>query len=382
MDCNNPKCCDLEKQAKDQIREFCESRVYSNRKECILYVVDSSSNLYTVNPATNVVTLVGPTGFGGITDIAWDGATLYGITGSSLIQINVTTGAGTLIGNHGTGANALDANGAGVLYAMAGGNVYTINKVTAVATLVGPLGGGLSSSGDLAFDASGNLYGSFTNGNLGRVNPVTGAGANIGPFGFPNVWGIDFCDGVLYGITASGQLLTVNTTTGAGTLQLNTGINSVFGMTAAEIEEEIPCETADLPDLAPLFTVKYGDEIGDTIGTTDAECICITACNPYNNVTFRHVTVMVSQVFDPNGDLVDPKNLKFKPGRLVCFGDLGPCDNQSEGCGCSSEACSSREFIVVTNEAKEGPYTFIFEYCYSVEWCENRAYRFQLEVRD
>lgn len=381
MDCNNPKCCELQRVAQEQIREFCESRVYSDRESCILYVVDGSSSLYTVDPQTGAMTLVGPTGYGGVTDITWDGSNLYGITGSQLIQINTTTGAGTLIGNHGTGCNALDADNAGNLYALSS-NLYLINKTTAAATLIGPLGSGLSSAGDLAFDASGNLYASFTNGNLGRVNVSTGAGVNVGPFGFSAVWGLDWCDGILYAITASGQLLNVNPSTGAGTLLFNTGISNVWGMTAAKIGAPIPCEPAPLPDLEPIFTVKYGDEPGDTIGTTDAECICITACNPYNNVTFRHVTLMVSQVFDPNGDPVDPKNLIFKPGRLVCFGDLGPCEKQDEGCGCSADSCSSREFIVVTNEAKEGLYTFTFEYCFSVEYCLKRDHRFELEVRD
>ncbi|MCB9230579.1 MAG: hypothetical protein H6581_02905 [Bacteroidia bacterium] len=383
MDCINSKCCDLHKQAEQEIKDFCESLVYSSRKECFFYVVDHVSNLYKVDPQTGLTSLIGPIGYAGVADIAWDGVNLYGIAGLSLIKINVNTGAGSLVGNHGVGGNlnALEANGAGVLYAMNSTSLYTINKVTAAATLIGPLGAGFSSSGDLAFDAGGNLYGSFTSNNLGSVNPTTGAAANIGPFGFSSVWGLDFCMGQLYGITASGQVITVNTSTGAGTLAFNTGISQVYGMASVERETPVPCDKADLPNLEPVFTLRYGDYVGDVLEQNDVQCICITACNPYNNVSFTDVGVMITTVLDPNGDPVDPKNFLFKAGKLVCFGDLGPCENSSDCCGCEHKSCSSREFVIVTRDAKPGPYTIIFDYCFHVEYCEARSVKFEITVQ-
>ncbi len=381
MDFLSPKCCDLSEQVNEELKDICESYVYSNDTECIIYIVDSFSRLYTVDQVTAVATLIGPVGFSSVTDIAWDGTTLYGITGGQLISINTTTGAGTLIGNYSAPSNALDADAAGVLYMMGGNNLYTLDKVTAVATLIGPMGGGLNSSGDLAFDASGNLYGSFSGGILGRINPVTAAAAAIGPFGFNPVYGLDFCNGVLYGITSGGQLLTVNTATGAGTLVGNTGVASVFGMTSAEIKTEVPCDSAELPNVEPVFTVKYGDEVGDLIEKTDVQCICITACNPYKNLWFRHVTVMITDILDPDGNPVEPKNFLFKPTRLVCFGDLAPCASETAaGCGCGTSSCASREFVLVTRDAEPGNYTIKFQYCFDVEFGSSATYTFELEV--
>lgn len=381
MDFLNPKCCDLAEKANEQLKEICSSYVYGNDTDCFLYIVDNISRLYSVDQNTGVATGIGAVGFAGVTDIAWDGSTLYGITGNQLISINTTTGAGTLIGNHGTGSNALESDASGVLYMMGGNNLYTLNKVTAVATLVGPMGPGFFSSGDLAFDASGNLYGSFSSGNLGRIDTVTGAAANIGSFGLVNpVWGLDFCDGILYGITNTGQLLTISTSTGAATPVANTGVNSVFGMTSVETRIEIPCEAAELPAVEPIFTVRYGDEIGDFITKNDVQCICITACNPYKNLGFRDVTVMITEIKDPNGNSVDPKNFLFKPSRLVCFGDLAPCDSKESGCGCGHNSCASREFVLVTRDAESGPYTISFEYCFDVEFGSGSTYTFELEV--
>lgn len=384
MDCNEPKCCDLNKQAQEQIAEFCKSRVYPQECECIAYIVDSSSRLYTVDLQTGANTLIGAVGFSGVTDIAWDGTNLWGITSSQFIQINIGTGAGTAVGATGASLNALEADGTGTIYAMGGGNFYTINSGTGAATLVGPLGSGLSSSGDLALDANGNMFGSFTNNTLGRIDVNTGAASVIGPFGFSLVWGLDFCGPDLFGITSSGVLLSIDPNTGAATSVANTGVTSVFGMSIRErcTPVSVPCKSADLPNLEPIFTVRWGDEIGDEINSTDVECLCVTACNPYDNVSFKDVMVYLTQIYDSNGNPVDPKNVLLKPGSLICFGDLAPCEYQGCDCSCGGGSCASREFVLLTNDAKPGEYTFIFEYCYKVEYCQVNSYRFQLEVKD
>ena len=376
----NEKCCDKATQANDELKSTCDSYVYGTNFDCFLYVVDSFSRLYRVDQTTGASSLIGPVGFGGVTDIAWDGSALYGITGNSLISINTTTGAGTLIGNHNTGSNALESDATGQLYMMGGNNIYLLNKVTAVATLIGPMGAGFFSSGDLAFDSAGNLFGSFTNGNLGRINTGTGAASNIGPFGFNPVWGLDFCGPILYGITAGGDLITVDVNTGAGTLVANTGINNVYGMTSVETRAEIPCDRAELPQLEPVFTVTYGEDPSDLIETKDVQCLCITACNPYSNVHLCDVTILVTEVFDPNGDPVDPDKFLLKPTKMVCFGDLGPCDQTQSGCACAHDSCASRELLLVTRGADPGKYTVKFEYCYNVKWGTGNSFAYELEV--
>lgn len=383
MSCINSNCCELAEKAKTEIREYCESLVYSDRKECVAYIVDSFSRLYTVDLATGVPTLIGATGVSGITDIAWDGSTLYGITFSGLYSINTTTGVATFIGNHGASANALESDASGQLYMMNSTNLYTLNKVTAVATVVGPLGAGFSSYGDLAFDASGALFGSFTNGNLGRINPLTGAAANIGPFGFVPVYGLDFCDGILYGVTNGGDLITVDPNTGASVLVANIGITNVWGMSIAEKIIPIPCDEVELPELAPIFTLRYGEYPGDVLEENDVQCLCITACNPYRNVCLENVMVYIAAVYGPNGQPVDPKQFLFKPGHMICFGDLAPCGSadQTQSCGCEHESCSSREFVVVTRDAKLGDYKIVFDYCFDVKWRENKQASLQIEVQ-
>lgn len=381
MKFQNEKCCETAAKAKDEIAAYCENLVYGDGGDCFLYVVDSTSRLYTVDPATGTSTLIGAVGFGGIGDIAWDGAALYGIVGSQLISINTATGAGTLIGNMGASGNALEADpNTGTLYMMGGNNLYTVNKVTAVATLVGAFGGGIFSSGDLAFDSNGNLYGSFSNNNLYRIDPATAAVSLIGPFGFSFVYGLDFCNGVLYGMTSAGDLLTINTSTGAGTLVASTGIVPTFGMTSVESAVVIPCERADLPSLEPIFTLRYGEDPSDLIETKDVQCICITACNPYNNVHFNNVTVLISEILDPSGNVVDDSQFLFKPSRLVCFGDLAPCESESKDCGCIHDSCASREFLLVTRNADPGRYTITFKYCFDIAWSAYSEHTFELDV--
>lgn len=117
------------------------------------------SDLYTIDPATAVATLVGATGYA-IDALAWDvGGTLYGATSpddgtdpSSLITVDPDSGAATLIGALGGDApfSVSDmAVSGGVLYGWDedSGGLLTINTTTGVATLVQGLasdyGGGI-----------------------------------------------------------------------------------------------------------------------------------------------------------------------------------------------------------------------------------------------
>jgi hypothetical protein len=66
-----------------------------------------SDTLVRLNPADGHATVVGPIGFGAVYGLAYDGTTLYGVTGTKIIKINPTTGQGTLVldySGHGLGA--------------------------------------------------------------------------------------------------------------------------------------------------------------------------------------------------------------------------------------------------------------------------------------
>ena len=164
-----------------------------------------------------------------ITDLAWDGNTLYGVTFSQLLRVDVASGAITVIGPLGVGdMNALTFDKSGNLYGAGnGGAFYTINKATGAASNVGPMG--FFSSGDLAFTADGTLYAAGTLDPFGpdsliRIDLATGKGTAVGSIGFGLVFGLNVQGNVLYGLTSAGQLLTINTASGAGTLVRDTGL--------------------------------------------------------------------------------------------------------------------------------------------------------------
>ncbi|THD68399.1 hypothetical protein, partial [Phenylobacterium sp.] len=60
----------------------------------------SDNNLYSINTATGVSTLLGPTNVGvnGFFGFSAGGSTLYELMANNLYSLNTTTGAGTLIG--------------------------------------------------------------------------------------------------------------------------------------------------------------------------------------------------------------------------------------------------------------------------------------------
>ncbi len=201
-----------------------------------LYVTDLTTNLYTVDPATGSTGLVGATGMASITDIAFHGPTLYGITFSRLVRLDPDTGSAVAVGApFSYTTNGLAVSEEGTIYAgTTNGQLITINPVTGAAALVGLFGGGLTSSGDLVIDDHGVLYGALNQGAsvvLARINRTTGAATVIGPTGFSTVYGLAIHCCRLFGGTSAGELLSINAATGQGTV---IGKSSVFmgGMSA------------------------------------------------------------------------------------------------------------------------------------------------------
>ncbi len=202
-----------------------------------LYVADLSSRLYTLDPATGSSRLVGAVNIASVTDIAFHGQTLYGITFSQFVRLNPDTGAGVIIGAIGGGftTNGLAVASDGTVYAgTTNGQLIRINPVTGAGTLVGNFGGGLTSSGDLAFDSNDVLYASLNSGGsvvLAQVNRNTGVATVIGPTGLTTVYGLAFCCCRLYGTSTFGELLDINAATGKATV-IGKNTLSPGGMTA------------------------------------------------------------------------------------------------------------------------------------------------------
>jgi hypothetical protein len=143
---------------------------------------------------------IGPLSDGGsYTGLEFVGSTLYGTVimfsgaPSSLRILNPLTGTSTLVGLTGVGPlSGLAYNG--TMYAIAGrgdpANLYTINLTTGAATLVGSTG---IQAGSLEFGPDSNLYAGTTGalgGRLYRINPLTGASTLVGLTGFDDVTGL------------------------------------------------------------------------------------------------------------------------------------------------------------------------------------------------
>jgi hypothetical protein len=200
-----------------------------------LYAVDPASVLYTIDPASASARAVGPAGIANVTDIAFHGPTLYGVSFGQLLRLDPWSGAGTTIGPTGFSTNGLAVASDGTLYAgTTTGELITIDPATGAGTAVGSFGGGLTSSGDLAFDAHDVLFGALDKGGtvvLARIDRATGAATVIGPTGTATVYGLAFADSHLFGATGAGELAHISVATGAATVVGTNGLTQ-WGMAA------------------------------------------------------------------------------------------------------------------------------------------------------
>jgi hypothetical protein len=169
-----------------------------------------------------------------ITGLAFHPATrvLYGSTGNNpaetaglLVTINPATALVTIVGPYnagptnssGTPATMADIgfNAAGNLYGVAsigGPQLYSINTATAQATVIGNSGLTSTTGGGIAINDTGVIYGTPTSSRFGTYNGVTGAYTDIAnpakPGGSGSYAALEFhpITGALYGLnSASGS---------------------------------------------------------------------------------------------------------------------------------------------------------------------------------
>lgn len=190
---------------------------------------NNTSNLFTINPVTGAITVIGPIGYA-ITGLVYDPTTetLFGSTSAnsaadpfSLISIDRDTGDGTLIGSTGlanpVGDIACDASGN--LWGWRAGNnscLVSIDKLTGVATTIGATGffGGV-------VEFVGNALYWFprsTGGFVSVVNLATGALVQIVVMTGSNPLssGSSYHDGTMY-LCGNGRLFSVDLLTGVVT---------------------------------------------------------------------------------------------------------------------------------------------------------------------
>jgi hypothetical protein len=233
----------------------------------LVYGSGDAGELYSIAPATGAVTAIGEMGHT-MYDIAMYNGVLYGVDATSdLYTINTTTGVATALaggGALGHTVNSLTFSPTGVLYAVGNDTLYTVNTTTGHATTVGTgTGAGTyASSGDLEF-FNGVLYLTSSNGGgndrLFKIDPATGQGTLVGTnLGFTHVYGLAEQGGVLYGFVNTGttgqDILKINTTTGVGTVS---GTYTLGG-TPTNFGFNGTTDDAELPEPASLVLVGVG----------------------------------------------------------------------------------------------------------------------------
>lgn len=146
----------------------------------------TTSDLYTINPATGTATSVGPIGFA-VTGLAFrpsDGI-LFGATSNqsaaspaNLITVDPVTGSGTLVGAFGTaggsGLSDLAFRSDDVLFGYSPANprrLYTVDQATGAATQVSATAVAAGNGYGLSFDSADTLY-EFNQGSAGTYQIV------------------------------------------------------------------------------------------------------------------------------------------------------------------------------------------------------------------
>jgi DNA-binding beta-propeller fold protein YncE len=188
-----------------------------------LYAMDDATNtLYTIDPNTYALTLVGYTGVGtgDFGDMAYDpgSGTAYWIAGrgnDTLYTLNLNTGKATQVGSYGIDdmfALAYDPATHGLYGDATNGNFYSLDPSTGKATLIGSNGvypGGMtynSTSGQLILTMAGGT------GTFYSIDPTTGKATQLGSPGFLNDNGVawDADQGAYYVDDWSGNLYKVD----------------------------------------------------------------------------------------------------------------------------------------------------------------------------
>ncbi|MGB9774694.1 MAG: hypothetical protein ACPL4I_11845, partial [Bacteroidota bacterium] len=185
-----------------------------------LLFVNSPTDLYALNLTTGNVTYIGSFGtHDQMTDIAFLGSELYGVSFDTLYSISPSDGHATAIGNIGySSVHSLEAIN-NTLYAATGDREFLIiNELTGQGTLVGRFPPGQTPAGDLAL-LSGTLYIAFDDSpdKLGIVNLSDGSTSIVGSIGYEGVLGLAGVGSSLYGVTEDyGRILRIDAGTGTG----------------------------------------------------------------------------------------------------------------------------------------------------------------------
>lgn len=202
----------------------------------------TSTALYTVDPTTFAVTLVGD--FSGatglspeITDIAIDVmGNMYAVGFFDVYTVDPLTAQLTHLGSYldvyGT-VNAATCLPDGTLILGGGANLFEASTTAATRTLLGAVSGGWLFAGDTVGLPDGLLYNLMAQGDVDNptslltVDPDAGLSPTvIGATGAGTMFGLAYHsgNGLVYGFSEAGDIYTIDPTTGAASLEASTGI--------------------------------------------------------------------------------------------------------------------------------------------------------------
>lgn len=219
--------------------------VVGNPGNVTIYAHDAT-NLYTVDPDTYAVHMVGSFGFTAfgeyMTDLGIDqngnmlGTSFVPVfpTGMTMMvySVNPTTAKATQLtmnsqrsfnGLSFVPATQVGGTGADVLVGTeaADGQVWQVNTTTGAVTQVGSMGGSYVSSGDIvSVDGFGTVQTvkGTTHDILVKLDMTSFTAHPIGTdTGFDKIWGLGYWKGKVFGFTNAGQIITIDPNTGAGT---------------------------------------------------------------------------------------------------------------------------------------------------------------------
>lgn len=236
----------------------------TNPSACTFTVyAHSNTVLYKIDFTANTLVTVGSFGVSDtMTDLAVaPDNTIYTVSKTKLYTASATDGHATVVGSIqtcGTDNVALSTTPDGKLWVGDGaGNFCEIDISVNPPTVknIGMLGGTMALSGDLVGVGDGTLYGTALdtantttskNNVLVTIDPTTGKIATqIGPTGFPQLYGVAYAQGKVFGFThdATGRVITIDPKTGVGTLY-NTfndpTTNKPISFSGAGVNSEVP----------------------------------------------------------------------------------------------------------------------------------------------
>lgn len=196
---------------------------------CKFYGIDSSSNLWLIDPVAITATNIGPTGIASMTDITITPSNeIIGITNTKAYSIDPATAHSTQIAAAAwvTGQDALDTLPDGRLAVGGGTKLSVVDLSNGQVTPAGTMGGGRVFSGDIAAPTTSVALASGKDSSGGddhlySFDLSNNTSTDLGSLGAPKVFGLDYgCDGQLYGMLAQSppKLIKVNPDTGATTI--------------------------------------------------------------------------------------------------------------------------------------------------------------------